>query len=88
MKITKTVCDRCGSETVESSFFVEIDRQLDPAGSRDSVGENIDICGKCAATWTIKSLMRDNYVCDHEKGKEFLKWLKQPWKKVEDVGKY
>lgn len=75
MKITKTICDRCKSDKDCQSFFVETDRRIDPAGSMDSVGEHVDLCPKCMRAAVTSTLMVNQHVADHERGKAFLAWV-------------
>ena len=76
MRISRTVCDRCQKDVPCQSFFVETDRRLDPAGSMESVGENVDVCPRCLMAAVTRSLMVNAHAADHAKGTEFLAWLR------------
>ena len=67
------LCDRCNNKT-HCRFFIETGTQMDGAGSRESVGETVDLCGDCMQAaiqhWLLKQL-------DDAKRKAFCEWLKK-----------
>ena len=53
MKPDYYLCDVCGSKTQER-MFVQTGREMDAAGSMDTVGRDLDLCGKCAVSILIR----------------------------------
>lgn len=49
MRVTETVCDRCGSRKVVSSFGFAVGRRADAAGSMEDIVLGCDLCQECKA---------------------------------------
>ena len=63
------ICDVCGKRTQkQASIFIITDRPMGPAGSRETVGEYVDLCELCACSMVKKCV---DYADGHGSGTPF-----------------
>lgn len=85
MRKEYTVCDRCGTECDDHRFWIETDRQMDPAGSTDGVGEHVDLCYSCLFLafhrWVLQKTPENHRIAAHTRNQEVLAWIKKGYPK-------